>query len=185
MKRLPSPAVLVLALFWAGFSSQAQNPAPPQQERPMLLRPVFEPGKTYRFTSNTNVYMAPPGEPQRRIVMAQQARYDASARAGKQKGVSLRGLTERLQVNIQSGQQTVAYDSLKKGNQTTKIGKHFESTVNRYVTMELDEKLKIVSHKEGGRSAGATPLPGLPRFGPEELVQIISSRSRKAMLRTR
>ncbi|MDF1812093.1 MAG: hypothetical protein P1V20_07760 [Verrucomicrobiales bacterium] len=171
MKRL----LLVLLLFFAGYAVHGQDDPPQAPLRPVLLLPKFQPGKTYRFLANTNVYMAPPGEPQRRVLMEQQARYDADKLPVGGKGVAIRGLTERLKVDIQSGGKSVSYDSLGKENQRTKIGRHFESTVNRYVQMELDGKTKLLSHKEGGRSAGATPLPGLPRFGPEELVQIITT----------
>ncbi len=119
--------------------------------------------------------MEPPGEAPRQITLEQHARYDVKPGTINLKGVSLRGYTEKLLVNIQSGQKSMTYDSLAKDNQQTTIGKHFESTVNRYVDLELDEKLRILSHQEGGRSVGATPLPGLPRFGPEELVQLIDS----------
>ena len=162
-------SIAFFSLIWCGVLVPGHG-----QELRQLLQPIFQPGKTYRFISNTNVYMAPPQEPERQIIMEQQMRYDADPRGDQGKGVALRGLTERLRVNINSGGKEVSYDSLKKENQTSVLGRHFESTVNRYVKLELDEKMRITSHQEAGRSGAATPLPELPRFGPEELVQLIS-----------
>ncbi|MDF1754755.1 MAG: hypothetical protein P1U89_18360 [Verrucomicrobiales bacterium] len=175
MKWLLSLLVFSLAPFCGALHAQDSNLEDVQEELPALLLPKFELGKTYRFISTTDVYMTPPGESPRQIRIEQQARYDVDPLSGGRKGVALRGLTEKLKVDIQAGGKSVTYDSLEKGNQNTTIGRHFESTVNRYVKMELNERLKIMSHKEAGRSAGATPLPGLPRFGPEELVQIINA----------
>ena len=160
---------LIALLLVACFSQSI----PAQQEARQMIRPVFQTGKTYRFVSSTHVYMAPPGEAGRQITMDQQARYDVDPRPSGRKGVALRGLTEHLQVKIRSAGKEASYDSWKKEDEKTVIGQHFESTVNRYVKMELDENLRILSTKEAGRSGAATPLPDLPRFGPEELVQLV------------
>lgn len=163
--------LLIAAAWFTGLPVPAQDSLPSD---PVLMKPVFEAGKTYRFISNTTVLMAPPGGSQRRIVMVQQARYDVSDPATGARGVSVRGLTERLQVQIQSGSKSVSYDSISADNDDTAIGRHFESTVNRYVKLALNPKMRIVSQQEAGRSAAASPLPGLPRFGPDELVQIVN-----------
>lgn len=161
---LPSTLGAVIIMIVASLSAQ--------EDAPILMKPEFQPGKTYRFVSSTSVYLAPSGQPQRQINMEQQARFDVDE--GKGKGVAVRGRTERLQVSIQSGDKSVTYDSHGDNNRDSVIGRHFESTVNRYVNMVLNEGMRVVSHKEAGRSGAATPLPGLPRFGPEELVQIVN-----------
>ncbi len=164
-----SPRLLPQLLFLSVFPF-----APTFAEEPReLIRPVFEAGKTYRFLVRTAVQMAPLGEMPRQIEMTQQARFDVDPGKRNETAVSLRGLTERLTVSIQSGTKNLQYDSLGSSNEESAIGRHFESTVNRFVTVELDESMKVLSHEEGGKSGGATPLPGLPRFGPEELVQLI------------
>jgi hypothetical protein len=171
MQWLHTSQIIIFTIFISAFSVSAQTGTV------ALLKPAFQTGKTYRFITQNDILMEPPGETPRRINLEQHARYDVKPGTIDSKGAALRGYTEKLAVTIQSGQKTMTYDSLAKNNQQTTIGKHFESTVNRYVDLELDEKLKILSQNEGGRSVGATPLPNLPRFGPEELVQLINSLS--------
>lgn len=111
----------------------------------------------------------------RQVIVEQQARFDASVRADGKKGVKLKGLTEKLSVALQSGDRTLTYDSLKPEDKTTTLGKHFQAALNRWVDITLDDEMRVVAAEERGRAGVATPLPGLPQFGPDELKQLVST----------
>ena len=146
----------------------------PALDLPMVLKPRFEKGKTYRFVSSSHIQMSIPGLGFRSIEMELQARFDAVARAKGKKGITLRGLTEHLVVKIQSPNQTLAYDSLDPKARDTDLGKHFQAAMARRVEMELNRKNRIVSFREIGRAVLPGPMPGLPEFGPDELKQLVS-----------
>jgi len=146
----------------------------PALDLPMVLKPRFEKGKTYRFVSSSHIQMSIPGLGFRSIEMELQARFDAVARAKGKKGITLRGLTEHLVVKIQSPNQTLAYDSLDPKARDTDLGKHFQAAMARRVEMELNRKNRTVSFREIGRAVLPGPMPGLPEFGPDELKQLVS-----------
>ncbi len=147
-----------------------------QSFEPTELRAELKAGNTYRFLVKTDVTLSPPGQTQRLFSMEQQARYDVGLReAGK--GVAVRGITERLKVDIQAAGRSVSYDSLVKNPADAELAKHFEAAVYRYVKMELNTQMKILSRHEAGRQVenAGSPLAVLPHFGPDELVQIVES----------
>jgi len=111
----------------------------------------------------------------RQVIVEQQARFDASVRLGGKKGVMLKGLTEKLSVALQSGARTLTYDSLKPEDKTTTLGRHFQAALNQSVDITLDPEMRVLAAEEHGRAGVATPLPGLPQFGPDELKQLVSS----------
>ncbi len=149
--------------------------ANPELDLPMLLKPKFLKGNTYRFITTTNITMEIPGQGFRSIEIEQQARFDTSPRKKKKKGVFLKGLTEHLVVKIQSIEKTTLYDSLIAKTRDTPLGKHLHSAMIRRVEIELNKDQRIVSFKEVGRVALPGPLPGMPEFGPDELKQLIST----------
>ena len=138
-----------------------------------LIRPVFQPGNTYRFINKTQVSMELPGKGIREAVIEMQARFDAKVRADGKDGVELLGRTERLKVDMRSGGKVIQYDSRKPEDQTSLMGKHFRASLNRSVEMILNEEFRIISAKEKGSAGSATPMPGLPQYGPEELKHLV------------
>lgn len=139
------------------------------------LKPVFQPGSTYRFVSQTAVRMQMPGQNVREVVIEQQARFDATVRSDGKKGVGLKARTERLNVDLKSGSRALSYDSLNPEDREKALGKHFQASLNRWVDLKLDNAMRIVGSEEGGRAGSATPLPGLPQFGPDELKQLVAT----------
>ncbi len=151
------------------FSASAQD------SKKIPLLPVFEAGNTYRFVTTTEVHMQMTPQTVRQVVVEQQARFDVSVRVDGKKGVKLKGLTEKLSVKLQSGDRKLSYDSLKPEDKATTLGRHFQASLNRWVDLTLDDEMRVVSSEEHGRAGVATPLPGLPQFGPDELKQLISN----------
>lgn len=150
-------------------------PASAQDAKKLPLLPVFQVGNTYRFVTTTEVQMQMTPQSVRQVIVEQQARFDVSVRVDGKKGVKLKGLTEKLSVSLQSGDRKVSYDSLKPEDKATTLGKHFQGSLNRWVDLTLDDEMRVVSAEEHGRAGVATPLPGLPQFGPDELKQLVSN----------
>ncbi|MCB1088518.1 MAG: hypothetical protein KDM63_15890, partial [Verrucomicrobiae bacterium] len=65
-------------------------------------------------------------------------------------------------------------DSSDESTKGSAIGQHFEGARHRTVTIEVDDTPKIVKSEEKGGGGPATPLPGMPQFGPDELKQLVS-----------
>lgn len=151
--------------------ASAARPVGPEE----TIKPSFDPGNTYRFVNRTEVRMELPGKGIREVKIEQQARFDVGVRTDGKDGVKLQGRTERLKIDLKSGEKALAYDSLKSEDQTTALGKHFRASLNRMIELVLNEDLRIVSSEESGRAGIATPLPGLPQFGPDELKQLINT----------
>ena len=172
-----NPAVRVSSSIAALFalSHVFALPASAQGVKKLPLLPVFQAGNTYRFVTTTEVQMQMTPQSLRQVIVEQQARFDATVRVDGKKGVKLRGLTEKLSVVLQSGDRRLSYDSLKPEDKATTLGKHFQGSLNRWVDLTLDYEMRVVSAEEHGRAGGATPLPGLPQFGPDELRQLISN----------
>lgn len=185
MKSPPTGFPLISACLVIFLTVQSQSfaqvsvevPAPEASTRVAgkLLAPRFIKGQTYRFVTTTGVFMQIPGMGNREIRIEQQARLEASARPQGKPGTQIRGLTEKLTVAIRSGKKMVSYDSLKPGDRETTLGKHFQSGISRWVIMQLDPNLRIVEFEEGGSAGPATPLPGMPQYGPEELKQLVAT----------
>lgn len=179
----------ILVLGWAVFavplSAQAPIPEVPSRElravpaQPAgpeaVIQPRFDPGNTYRFVNRTEVRMELPGKGMREVTIEQQARFDVGVRTDGKSGVKLKGRTERLKILLKSGEKEISYDSLKPEDQKSALGQHFRSSLNRMVELTLNEELRIISSEESGRAGAATPLPGLPQFGPDELKQLINT----------
>lgn len=146
-----------------------------QPEGPVELYPEFQPGNTYRFVSTTEVVMRLPGQGSKEMVVEQQARLDVRVRKDGRDGVAIKARTERLDVDLRSGTRELEYNSLEKEDRETALGKHFQASLNRFVELKLDTKLRIVDSEEGGRAGVATPLPGMPQFGPDELQKLVAS----------
>lgn len=150
--------------------AQTVEPIGPQE-----IYPEFQPGNTYRFVTTTEVMMQLPGQGKKEMVVEHQARLDVGVRKDGRKGVAIKARTERLDVDLRSGARELKYNSLEKKDRETTLGKHFESSLNRWLDLQLDSKMRIVSAEEGGRAGVATPLPGLPQFGPDELRKLVAS----------
>lgn len=142
---------------------------------PTVVRPVFEPGNTYRFVSRVELRTRLDSGVMGEAMIEQQSRFDAGVRVDGKKGIVLKGRTERLEVRLQSGGRVLTYHSLKPEDQQTPMGRHFQTALYRSVEFTLNERLRVVSSVEGGREAQESPLEGIPRFGPDELKQLIST----------
>lgn len=137
------------------------------------IRPKFLPGNTYRFVTRTELHTSLGGGGN--VFVEQQVRFDAGVRVDGKEGVAVKARSERLDVQMQSGGRTISYHSLKPEDRTTLVGRHFEAALYRSVDLTLNEDLRVAAAVEGGRIGPATPLPGLPQFGPDELKQLIGT----------
>lgn len=141
------------------------------------FRPQFLPGKIYTYGSETEVVMTVPsrdgGQMDRRVSMGHEARLAVSPRAGEP-GVSLDASTQRLRFQVAAGEKVMRYDSSDETTRGSALGQHFEGARRRTVTIDLDETPKIVKSEEKGGGGPATPLPGMPQFGPDELKQLVA-----------
>ena len=150
-----------------GFPLPGTTGAPPKAEK---IRPEFQPGNTYRFLMKTEL-IAGNGDG---FTMEHQARYDAKVRVDGKSGIVLKARTERLDLTLLSRGSVLHYRSLEPGDQDTPLGRHVRATLNRSVDLTLDEKGRVDASVEGGKGDDAALLPGIPRFGPEELVQWVA-----------
>lgn len=139
----------------------------------ILIRPEFLPGNTYRFVTRTELKTSLGGAGN--VVIEQQARFDTGVRVDGKNGVVVKARTERLDMRLQSGGRTLVYNSLNPEDQSTLMGRHFQAALYRSVDFTLNQDLRVASAEEGGRAIPESPLPGLPRFGPDELKQLIST----------
>lgn len=165
----------------APAAATAESTAPPAGS---ALRPQFYPGKVYNYITNTDVTIQIPtqtagGTPTgRRVSMEHHARLEAGKRADGETGVSIEASTGQLKMEIASGENKITYDSKEAStdaNPKAKIlAQHFDGATRRTMAMDLDPAGKIVHAKEGGGGGPATPLPGVPQFGPDELKQLVT-----------
>jgi hypothetical protein len=176
-----SSSILILLLLAESSSLRAQVPeAPPVPDSPSLrpetvkLEAAFLPGKTYRFLNKTKVRMQLPGRGIREIAIEHQARFDSKARGDGKAGAEVKARTERLNIEIRSGEKQYTFDSLKEEDKEKRIGKHFRASLNRWVDLTLNRDFRVVNAVEGGRAGIASPLPGMPQFGPKELQQLVA-----------
>lgn len=179
-----SSSILTFSLLAGITSLSAQVPeAPPVPDSPSLrpeaakpekLEAAFLPGKTYRFVNKTKVRMQLPGRGIREIAIEHQARFDSKSRGDGKEGAEVKARTERLNIEIRSGEKQYTFDSLKEEDKEKRIGKHFRASLNRWVDLTLNRDFRVVSAVEGGRAGIASPLPGMPQFGPKELQQLVA-----------
>lgn len=143
------------------------------------LSPYFYVGKIYTYVNETEVTMTIPtpdgAEAKRQVNMSQQARLETSARDAGLAGTRIDASTERLQFSITIPGQEMKYDSDDDATKDSPLGRHFEGARKRSVILLLDETPRIVSAEESGGGGPATPMPGMPDFGPDELQQLVSN----------
>lgn len=137
------------------------------------IRPKFLPGQTYRFVTRTELGTSLGG--MGKVFVEQQIRLDAGVRLDGKEGVAVKARSERLDVQMHSGDRTISYHSLQPEERSTLVGRHFEATLYRSVDFTLNEDLRVVAAVEGGREGPATSLAGLPQFGPDELKQLMGT----------
>lgn len=150
-----------------GFPLPGTAGTPPRAEK---IHPEFQPGNTYRFLMKTEL-TAGNGDG---FTIEHQARYDATVRIDGKPGVVLKARTERLDLTLSSRGTVLRYRSLEPGDQDTPLGRHVRATLNRSVDLTLDEEGRVDAVVEGGKGDESALLPGVPRFGPEELVHLIA-----------
>lgn len=153
-------------------------PSNPVRIPPKSLEFGFSTGKTYRFVSRTDMRMQLPGHGIREMSLEQQARYEATIRDGGKAGVKLRGRTERLMVEVRTGDRLLSYDSLKPEDKETRMGKHFRTSLGDWVDLLFNKDNRVVSSDTGRRVALAElaePISEMPLFGPEELEHLAAT----------
>jgi hypothetical protein len=160
------------AAFCAGFSTLSAG------EDGTVLSPHFIKGKVYGYESETSVTLRIPsqsGQPmEQRVTMKHQAALKIGDRPGGA-GVAIDAGTDFLVLNISSGDKGLSYDSRDDSQKDTAIARHFAGALQRSVLVEIDEKGKVVKTTEHGGGGPATPMPGMPQFGPDELKQLVLS----------
>ncbi|MCB1235650.1 MAG: hypothetical protein KDM91_11310 [Verrucomicrobiae bacterium] len=179
-----TPLPLSLAVFSAAFfaealpAQEAQTP-PSAAAEGSVMKPRFLPGKIYTFAAETGVALAGPGEDvsaaARRFVMNHESRFLTANRDGGEPGVRVTASTEKLVLEINAGAKQVRYDSSDPATKDSALAMHFEGATRRSVVMDLDPDGKVVGSTEVGGGGPATPLPGLPQFGPDQLKQLVVS----------
>ncbi|MCB1232927.1 MAG: hypothetical protein KDN19_21970 [Verrucomicrobiae bacterium] len=178
MKKLSTVFTLALALLGGAliFSGELRAQEPALAAEAEKLAPAFIPGKIYTYQNQTTVTMklpAPEGKTiERQVVMAQQAKLVTAPRTGEA-GVAIDASTERMQFTVKSPDREMKYDSEDEASKQTKLGQHFEGSRRRSLSLELDDTPKIVHTEEKGGGGPATPMPGMPQFGPDELRQLV------------
>ena len=140
----------------------------------MRMVPAFEPGKTYRFVSESRIRMQLPGRGIREAIVEQQSRIDSMARDDGRPGVSLRARIERLKVEFRSGEKKILYDSFKEEDRSSKLGQHFRHSLNRWVDLKTSPDLQIVEVSHGGLEGLGTLIPGVPQFGLNDLEKLVA-----------
>lgn len=164
--------------LWAGVLLLGLGSAPAQAKK-ALLKPVFQAGQIYRYSSTTEVTMRLPTETgaetaERRVTMEQIARLEV--RTGTTEGeVEITASTEALKVHISGGGETLAFDSTDKTTPPTPLGAHFAAAEHRRLRLLLGTDGKVRRAEEFGDAAPVSVIAGLPQFGPDELKQIILS----------
>ncbi|MBL9160007.1 MAG: hypothetical protein JNJ70_21175 [Verrucomicrobiales bacterium] len=158
----PGPGVAM-----PGFTLPGTTATSSKAER---IRPEFQPGNTYRFVVKTELQLGG-GEG---FTMEQQARYDAKVRVDGKPGIVLKARTERLDLTFNSRGTTLTYESLKPEDQETPLGRHVRATMNRLVDLTLDDRGRIDASVTSGGGDETALLPDVPKFGPDELEQLIA-----------
>ena len=138
------------------------------------LKPRFQPGCTYRFVNELEVKLQFPVRGPREAKIEQQSRFDAGIRRDGKPGMSLKGRTERLKVEMKAMGESVSYDSLDAVDRQTPLGQHLNQSLTQWVELKLNEEDRIVSEEVGGRQATASPLEGFPQFGTSDLGQTVA-----------
>ena len=138
------------------------------------LKPRFQPGCTYRFVNELEVKLQFPVRGPREAKIEQQSRFDAGIRKDGKPGMSLKGRTERLKVEMIAMGESVSYDSLDAEDRQTPLGQHLNQSLTQWVELKLNKEDRIVSEEVGGRQATASPLEGFPQFGTSDLGQTVA-----------
>ncbi|MCB1062416.1 MAG: hypothetical protein KDN20_05765 [Verrucomicrobiae bacterium] len=175
---LPTLSLSLALIAAASFAPSRVNGQAATTEAGRLV-PQFIPGKIYTYVNETTVTMTLPsadgGSAERKVMMGHQAKLVTAARGGGAAGTSIDASTEQLRFVVKSGEREMKYDSADESTKNSSLGQHFEGARQRTVTIEVDDTPKIVRSEEKGGGGPATPMPGMPQFGPEELLQLVSN----------
>lgn len=173
------PALAGIAIALGGQLSSVISQEADAAGGGVRLSPHFFANKVYTYINETKVTMTLPspdgGAADREVTMSQQARLATSVRGGDLGGTRIDASTERLQFSVVTPGREMTYDSDDDSTKESPLGRHFEGSRKRTVTLQLDESPRIVSAEEKGGGGPATPMPGMPEFGPDELKQLVSS----------
>jgi len=165
-------------------AAPAAEPVPAPAEDIVPLRPKFYPGKVYNYVTNTDVTVqipSPPGQPPRpgqQISMDHHARLEVKPRSGGDTGVTIQASTDELKMEITSGDKKTILDSKKPSTDPNPriraLSQHLSGATRKTMALDLNPAGKIVGAKEGGGGGPATPIPGMPQFGPDELERLVT-----------
>ncbi|MEM9016627.1 MAG: hypothetical protein AAGC68_06410, partial [Verrucomicrobiota bacterium] len=167
-----------------GFPQPLPNFLPPDPTTAPIATPVeavefefdFAVDHTYRFVNELIVRAQLPGQGIRELTLEQQARLDVSSRLDGKPGRTIKARTERLLLEIRSGEEQIRYDSLDPQDRQTRLGKHFRIASLQWVEVDLNRELRVVGSRSGGPEV-AESIEGIPTFGRSELVQLVASLS--------
>ncbi|NNE90342.1 MAG: hypothetical protein HKN23_01720 [Verrucomicrobiales bacterium] len=168
MKTRFIPFLLLIATPVTAFAQDAKPAG-------KILSPGFQSGKTYRYQSSTGVRMKLPGGEAnaREVHMTQTAKFIVQPRPTGDPGVQITGSTEALKIAINAGTQQMRYDSADEKTHGSALAKHFSSSLEQFVQIELDQRNQVAARRDGGGGGAASAMPGMPEFGPDELQQLI------------
>ena len=172
-------ALVSISAFAGGIPSLATGQEASGTEDGVRLSPHFFVNKVYTYVNETKVTMTLPspdgGSADREVTMSQQARLETSVRGANLGGTQIDASTERLQFSVVTPDREMKYDSDDDSTKESALGRHFEGARKRTVTLQLDDTPRVVSAEEKGGGGPATPMPGMPEFGPDELKQLVSN----------
>ncbi len=173
------PLAAAFALIFSGlFASDSRGQEPALVAGAEKMQPTFLPNKVYTYQNETTVTMAiptPQGErTERKVIMSQVAKLKTTPREGGP-GTSIDASTERMQFTVRAADREMKYDSDDESTKSSQLGQHFEGARQRTLSLVIDDTPKIISAEEKGGGGPATPMPGMPQFGPDELRQLVHS----------
>ena len=150
----------------------AVAPAPVKRVK---IDPQFVLGQTYRYTANTELRAQLPDHGIRALSLEQQARFVVSPRADEKSGVRISGRTERLVVSLRSAGVTLEYDSFEAEDRKSKFGQYLQPGLRQGIDILVNRDNRVVAPEESlALPDDPKPKDTLPRFGPDELTELVS-----------
>ncbi len=151
--------------------SAASRPLPVTSAKAESLHPEFQVGYTYRFVFRSELETLG----SQRFILELQARYDGKVRLDGKPGVTLIARIERLDLTMSSGGALLSYSSMTPADQTTPLGRHLRVCWKVPVELLLSPEGKVDEVRAKIDENSSNLLPDVPRFGPDELVQLVTS----------
>lgn len=183
LQRVVSGVVLCGFSAASAWSQDVSVPAIPGSETPSVSIPVkrvkidprFVIGHTYRYVTNTNIRAQLPDRGIREMSLQQQARYTVSPRLDGKPGSIVNGRTEHLLVSLRSAGVALKYDSFEASDRKTKFGQFLQPGLREAIEVKINRDNRVVKSEQPVVLQGEPEAEeSLPRFGPDELTELIS-----------